>query len=217
MSLASALVDLLIPPVCVGCGAAKRYWCVVCAQQLATPAFKDIPGLPLLAAAGAYEGSVRKLVHAWKEDGAGVLTAALVPPLTHAILTLLSKAGDGPVTLVPVPPTASSLRRRGVDPLRTLARDTTVHLASLGFDVRLLEAVASSRARRDQSELSATARVKNMQGSLQLVRRPFTPVVVIDDIVTTGATLRETVRALGAETTVLGCAVVAATPKHVLP
>jgi predicted amidophosphoribosyltransferase len=217
MSLANALVDLLLPPVCVGCGAAKRYWCVVCARQLAEPTFKAIPGVPALVAAGPYEGSVRTLVHAWKEGGAGVLTAALVPPLTHAVLRLLSTTSSGPITLVPVPPTKAALRRRGVDPLRTLARDTTTQLTSLGFDVRLLDAVAPARARRDQSELSASARAKNMQGSLQLVRRPNAPVVIIDDIVTTGATLREAVRALGTEATVLGCAVVAATPKHSMP
>jgi predicted amidophosphoribosyltransferase len=217
MSLANALVDLLIPPLCVGCGAAKRYWCVTCAQHLATPRFRELPGLPSLVAAGAYEAPVTRLIHAWKEDGAGVLTASLVPPLAHAILTLLSKVPVGPVTLVPVPPTAASLRRRGIDPLRVLARDTTDQLRSLGFEIRLLDAVAAARARRDQSELGATARAKNMRGSLELVRQPFTPVVVIDDIVTTGATLRETVRVLGEQTVLIGCAVVAATPKYGVP
>jgi predicted amidophosphoribosyltransferase len=83
--------------------------------------------------------------------------------------------------------------------------------------VRLLEAIATVRARRDQAQLNASARAKNMSGSMQLVRRPFTSVVVVDDIVTTGATLRETLRALGSETSVIGCAVIAATPKHGSP
>jgi predicted amidophosphoribosyltransferase len=90
-------------------------------------------------------------------------------------------------------------------------------LTSLGFDVRLLEAIATVRARRDQAQLNASARAKNMSGSMHLVRRPFTSVVVVDDIVTTGATLRETLRALGSEITVVGCAVIAATPKHASP
>jgi predicted amidophosphoribosyltransferase len=72
-----------------------------------------------------------------------------------------------------------------------------------------------ARAVADQAGLTSAQRAAYLRGALRAVGAPGLPVVVVDDVVTTGATLVEAARALGAQGhQVLGAAVVAATSRH---
>ena len=70
-----------------------------------------------------------------------------------------------------------------------LARRAAALLRAVDVDASAVPALAFVKRVRDQAGLSATARADNVRGSLVARRVPTTPVVLVDDIVTTGSTL----------------------------
>ena len=71
-------------------------------------------------------------------------------------------------------------------------------LRAVDIEATAVPSLRVVRRVRDQSGLSAVARAENVHGALTVVRRPTAPIVVVDDIVTTGATLAESLRAFAA-------------------
>ncbi|GAA3153808.1 hypothetical protein GCM10010531_01000 [Blastococcus jejuensis] len=224
-----ALADLLMPRTCAGCGLPGSVLCARCAALLAQPRpasprrFPD--GFPPAAAAGAYAGPVRPALIAFKERGRAELAAPLGAALALAVAAVVTAAGPGlarPVLLVPVPSTPAAVRVRGRDHVRELARRAEAELRAAGLDARTTRLLRRRGRVRDSAELSAAARRANLAGSFVVdIRRAGVPrgalLVVVDDVVTSGATLTE---AAGALTRVVEgpepvlAAVVAATPKR---
>lgn len=170
-----------------------------------------VRGLPVVAAA-EYAGVWRACLVAYKERRSWRLSRPLGAALAWASAGLLRDAG--PVLLVPVPSSAATVRERGEDVTWRLAREASGLLRRAGVDARAERVLRHARAVGDQSHLDVDARERNLAGSMT-ARGGTTPVIAVDDIVTTGATLREAVRALGASgTPVLGAAVVAATRRR---
>jgi predicted amidophosphoribosyltransferase len=224
-ALRSAAADLLLGSSCAGCVAPGPALCERCTTSLlALPrlALPDPapPGLPDVYAAGAYDGLLRTVLLAHKERGRLALARPLGELLASAVAAVLVTSAPAParaVLLVPVPSSRGAVRERGHDPLRRVSRAAARSLRRHGLDVRLRSDVLLPRRRvRDQSGLDADERAANVAGALLARQMPAsTPVVVLDDIVTTGATALEATRALrqsGAD--VLGVAVVAATRRR---
>ncbi|MBN9618361.1 MAG: ComF family protein, partial [Actinobacteria bacterium] len=116
------------------------------------------------------------------------------------------------VVLVPVPSRRSAAAARGGDHVVRLARR-----AAAGAGLRWSADVLSlTRAVRDSAGLGAGERRTNLDGAMTArPPRPGMAAVIVDDIVTTGATLREATRALqSAGWPLVGSAVVAATPRR---
>lgn len=202
------LLDLVLPRDCAGCSAPGRTLCSRCAGALTGPPVAHRPtpappGLPPLMAAATYDGVVRSLLLAHKERG----RLALVGPLGGALACAAGVHGRGAV-LVPVPSSPASVRARGHDHARRLA---AVAARRLGLRTEAL--LVQVRGVDDQSGLDAAARSANLAGALRARRRlDGLDVVLVDDVVTTGATLAEATRALmAAGAGVRGAAVVAAT------
>jgi predicted amidophosphoribosyltransferase len=202
------LLDLVLPRDCAGCALPGRTLCPACAAALTGPPAVHRPtpappGLPPLVAAAAYDGVVRSLLLAHKERG----RLALARPLGTALAGAADVLGRGPV-LVPVPSSPTAVRARGHDHARRLAA-TAARRLGVGCRVLLVQA----RSVQDQAGLDAAARSANLEGALRARRRvDGLEVVVVDDVVTTGATLVEAARALtAAGARVRGAAVVGAT------
>jgi ComF family protein len=216
-----SLLDLLCPARCEGCGEQGRLVCHRCQLPLmADPhAHRPTPcppGLPSLWVVAGYEGSVRELLLGFKERGATGLADALARPLAAAVLAA-APAARSPIVVVPVPSQRAAVRRRGDDVVALLARRTARALRRGGVEVSAVSALVHRRAVADSAGLSAPERSANLRGALTVspgaaeVLRPHR-VVVIDDLVTTGATLCEATRALASEGVVVaGAAAVAAT------
>ncbi|GAB3703544.1 hypothetical protein GCM10028815_12600 [Mariniluteicoccus flavus] len=172
---------------------------------------RRLPGFPARAvAANVYDGPARTLVASAKDGGVWSAAGPLADRLALAVGSLV----PGPVVLVPVPSSPAAVRRRGRDAVRHLARLTA---RRLGGGVRVVPALAQRRRVADQGGLDSAGRSANLAGSLVAARwvcgRPMAgPVVVVDDVITTGATVAEAVRALeAAGVEVAGVAAVAAT------
>ena len=210
------LLDLVLPRDCAGCGAVGRTLCEGCSAALAHPRQHRPdpcpPGLPALVAAASYDGVVRSALLAHKERGRLGLARPLGRALAGAVRGL---APPRRVVLVPVPSSRAAVRERGQDHARRLARAAARTLPGAVVQPLLVPA----RTVADQSGLGTAARAANLAGALR-VRRPVRglPVVVVDDVVTTGATLAEAARALrAAGADVVGCAVVGATARRCNP
>jgi predicted amidophosphoribosyltransferase len=193
------MLDLVLPLECGGCGAPSTRWCPVCAQELAvkpdqphllTP--RVDPGVPVLSL-GRYAGPRREAIVAVKEHGRADLIAPLALALRSGIDRLLAWGViDTPLTVVPAPTRRSAARRRGGDPVNRIARAAT---SALG-DVRVIQALRLGGLVRDSVGLSGADRQRNIAGRVKLIKPVQGAVLVVDDIVTTGATASESVRVL---------------------
>ncbi len=169
-------------------------------------------GRPAVAAAD-YAGPWRACLVGYKEHRMRLLAGPLGEALAWAAAGVL--ADDGPVRLVPVPSAPATVRARGDDVTWRLARVAAARLRRAGVDAAAERLLVQARAVSDQAGLDAAARARNLAGSLRAAQRRGPPVVVVDDIATSGSTLREAVRAAEASgRVVLGAAVVAATRRR---
>ncbi|HSN07009.1 MAG TPA: phosphoribosyltransferase family protein [Candidatus Angelobacter sp.] len=205
---------------CAGCRGPGGPWCRACATTIAGPAAEaDLrpwpTGLPRVVARSVYAGPLREALVAFKDHGRWSLRAPLGSALAVAVAALLADADEpARVTLVPVAGSPGSVRARDGDHVRELAVAASRQLRRAGVDVRVAEVLRPGRRRRDQVGLGRAARAANLRGSMRVstIAAGLAHVVVVDDLVTTGATLAEACRALGsAGVSPLGAAVVAAT------
>jgi predicted amidophosphoribosyltransferase len=230
---AAALVrgcrDVLLGQSCVGCGAAGDLLCASCAQPLSAPASlrspsPPPPGMPPVWAVAAYDGAVRAAVCAYKDDGCLSLARPLGGALGRSVATAIRavSGGQGHVdgaVLVPVPSSRAAVRARGHDAIRALARAAAT-LGPMTGEVPIAAILQSRRAVTDQVGLSAAARRRNLDGAFAVASGGAAAlrgraVVLVDDVVTTGATLAEAARALrSAGCRCDGAAVVAATQRR---
>lgn len=207
--LGAALIDLVLPAPCAGCGkACTRAACPDCLAALTHP--RPVESAPVGLAVWAvadWDGPVRALVIAHKERSrtglAAPLGRALVPAVTAVMAVMAAAADGGPVVLAPVPSRAAACRARGHDPVARMAAATAAALRARGHDVRALPLLRHRRAVRDQAGLTAAQRGANLGGALvaragvaRIVRNAT--LLVVDDVTTTGATLAESARALRA-------------------
>jgi predicted amidophosphoribosyltransferase len=195
-----ACLDLLLPGECAGCaGRADSAVCAACRAGLGPPRVGSGPsGVPVLASCADWDGAVRNLVLAFKERGRGGLAGPLGAALAAAISAL--DLEPGPLSLVPVPSRSAARRARGHDPTARLAGCAARELRRRGRMVCPAPVLAHIRDVRDQTGLTAAARRANLAGALRAGRFGALPgrVVLLDDVCTTGATLSEAARALGA-------------------
>lgn len=197
------MLDLILPLECGGCGAPSTRWCDACAIELAVKPHEPHlvnpridPQAPVFAL-GRYAGSRRQAILALKEHGRADLVAPLARALAIGLHRLLTWGMlETPLTIVPAPTRRSAARRRGGDPVARLAAAAVA--AHPGLDV--VPALRMTALARDSVGLRPAARERNIAGRVLLRGRPAelprTEVLIVDDIVTTGATARESVRVL---------------------
>lgn len=218
--------DLLLGSACVGCRSPGRVLCRRCDASLPRRGQVAWPspapaGLVAPFAAGAYDGLLKVLVNQHKEHAVLALAAPLGRVLRDVLHDLVAARGttapDG-LMLVPVPSRPAVVRRRGHDPLLRVAREAAAGLRRHGLPTAVCRALVPAGPVLDQSTLGAADRAVNLSGSMRCRRAVATdssrPVVVVDDVLTTGSTAREAQRALQvAGVRVEGIAVLAATQR----
>lgn len=176
-------VGPVVPPLCATCGDPLASWRVLtvaegrCARCRRRP-----PAFDIARAAGGYDGSLRRIIHAFKYEG----RRSLGRPLAAMMHDRASEVLDGADVAVPVPLHPWRRLRRGFNQAEELARH-------LGLPVRRV--LRRSRATRPQTGLRPAERRRNVRRAFELawfaapgdVRDRC--VVLVDDVRTTGATL----------------------------
>lgn len=207
-----AVLDLFLGSRCVGCEAPGRMVCASCLAQVPRTPFPAWPVPPPLGlvtpwAASPFEGTVQALVVGHKDHGQWghrrLLGDLLAAAVAAAVATLPPAET---VLLVPVPSRPGAVRRRGYDPLVAITA-TAARRLRRGRDVRVARVLVSRGGVADQAGLGAAQRAVNVVGSMRgrsgavgrwARRVGAAHVVVVDDVITTGATAREAQRALTA-------------------
>lgn len=201
----------LFPPRCLVCaepGVTGRDLCAACDAGLPCPAASCRScALPLAVADDDQRcGACRQRTSPLNEVRAGFIYAAPVDGLLRrfkfhqdlAAGRLLASLMQGrladaerPSALIPVPLHASRLRQRGYDQALELARPL-----SRALGVPLWQGLQRVRATAPQSELDATARRRNLRSAFAVQAPVPAHVVLVDDVMTTGATLHAAARTL---------------------
>jgi predicted amidophosphoribosyltransferase len=211
-SLLTDLADLILPRSCVHCGAPTAALCARCVGDHEPVRVALASGREVVYAAGSYEGALRTAIVGYKERGRRDLTRPLANLLAAAARQALG-ADAGPAVLIPIRSAPAAARARGGQHVTRLAR---IVARELGVPVAA-DALGLTRATRDSAGLTVDERRANLAAAMTAARPPTADrsALVLDDVVTTGATLEEAVRALrAAGWLVAGAAVVAATPRR---
>ncbi|WP_456788015.1 ComF family protein [Cellulomonas sp. P5_C5] len=228
MTFARELLGLLVPVECAGCGLDDVAWCSSCAHHLAgrpwrceerAPRLDRLDGsgpLPVWTLADC-SGHVRRAVVAWKDRGRLDLTRPFAAALASAAAGLDLGADVGPLLVVPSPSTAAARRRRGGNLVDALAAGLADGLGRAGVAAGPAPVLVRTQG-RDQVGLGARARTRNLAGHVRVPTRHAPrlgglPVLVVDDVLTTGATVaacRTALERAGAR--VVGAVTLASTP-----
>jgi len=177
----SSLLDLAGPAACASCGARRGPLCPACRSSLGGPdPAAPIPGVDAVLAPLAYEGGARALVLRLKLGG----LRAAADPLSAAMAAAVQTAGVRGEVVTWVPGRSADIRARGYDHAAVLAGGLA---RRLGLPAeRLLR--RSARRPADQTSLGAAARRANLEGAFVGTPCRGRRVIVVDDLVTTGAT-----------------------------
>ncbi|AZS44584.1 Orotate phosphoribosyltransferase [Microbacterium oleivorans] len=197
---------VVFPVSCAGCDLADRDLCDRCRGTLRASVHvrRLSRGLEVRSAL-VFDDVAARVIRSFKEDG----RTGLARPLGIALRAAWPTGVDA--VPVPVPASRASLRRRGYAP---------VVLAARRAGWRPFPLLSVARATADQRALTRDERAENLAGAMRVNPRAAgrlggRGVVLVDDVVTTGATLEEAARALRADGIIVaGAVTIAATPRR---
>lgn len=189
-------LDLIFPPRCAGCDRVDTVMCASCESELVQGELILLPSMPPLqggAAAGKHAGKLRRAIHALKYESDRRAAEKLAQPLGRRMADVLALLRWKIDIIVPVPLHTSRLRERGYNQSMLLG----VHVAHQ-FDLPVVpDAVTRRRSTDSQVGRSSAERERALKDAFaaqpHLVEEQS--ILLIDDVCTTGATLRECAQA----------------------
>lgn len=208
MRLVTDIADLVLGRSCVACGEFGPPLCDPCLGRARRIGFQRV-GSDLLVAAGTrYQGVGRTVVLAHKRH----LIRGLAPALGHLMADAVQRIQPVPirVALVPVPSHRHAARERGQDTVRAIARAAARVLRSRGWPADVQPLLSRADARASLAGATRAERRRLVAGAFVVQDRINRPVIVVDDVVTSGATMSSAIGALrSAGCLVIGGAAVA--------
>ena len=196
VSVVETFLDLLFPPRCVSCGARGAWLCPSCTDEILffeppwPPLLDEIHPLQDVRAAAHLNGPLRQAIHRFKYGGLRALS-----PVLGEMLYDCWDAGPWPVeAIVPVPLHPQRQRERGYNQSALLARELARHTGLAVVEGTLLRITPTP----PQVGLKAIERAENVRDAFRCRNDSLAGkhVLLVDDVLTTGATLRACAGAL---------------------
>jgi len=197
-----SLADFLFPPTCLLCGGdcpGERKLCGDCERELTETALRyeppqrTIEHIDLISVLLPYDSSCRTLVHAFKYHGMPSAAYFAGKLLARKTLARLAAYADAP--LVPVPLHPAKFRERGYNQCLSIAEG----FSSFAGNAIREDLIARTVNTGTQTALDREERMRNVKGAFVYTGETSLagrPVILIDDVMTTGSTLSECARAL---------------------
>ena len=187
-----ALQEIIFPSRCLGCGQLGLEICSLCRKNWHPHIYRQwsqhLPTFPIYSAV-TYSPIAGKVLLAAKENNLVIADQLIYKALGHSLTFALREIGGD--FLIPIPSRRSVARSRGRQFIAALAYQLSAETGLPAY-----ENLEHTRRVRDQSSLDAKSRFHNLDGSMKSVNFLSGKAIVIDDLVTTGVTLQEAVRAL---------------------
>lgn len=197
MKLLNELSEILFPSRCFGCSTLGPNICSTCKKTWQLKLYRtQIRNIEVFSSL-AYSPTAQRVILAAKEDGVLPADLLIASAIGNSLRYLLSVSEMG--ALVPVPSRRSSSRKRGRDFLGEIT-----HRVGNSHSLDVHQLLEHRLRVRDQSNLNAQQRFENLAGALHVPQSKVTRInngknlILVDDLVTTGASLLEAKRALEA-------------------
>ena len=226
--IARECVNLLFPRGCSGCDAPDEVLCERCSNRLrlCVPFTLQHSTSHTGFACAFYTGTVRQMVFNWKDHGDEECDVPISQALcrltdhvfAHNAELLRSMNRAETIVLVPAPSSSKSVRRRGRSQVKPLGRALCRHWSSLGWQVHCLPLLRVCSSAKSVQTSGARQRARRASQSIILNTRVSSAmqsatVILLDDIVTTGATINQCAKVLDEHGFTVLCAfAVACTP-----
>jgi predicted amidophosphoribosyltransferase len=200
------LSGLLVQDYCYFCGKIEEIICHECViSNLELAKIQYIQNVPILTMT-TKDKTFSKLITSYKDEG----VSNLVEPFSKILsvgLKFFSRHQQ--VKVVNVPSTSKAILKRGFDPI-SLMTESACLMAGRRFiyEKRLL---VNQRERKDQASLNFQQRKLNTENALKANFAEIKPVIIVDDLITTGTSITQSIFALRAKKiNIKACVILAA-------
>ena len=196
-----SLKDLIYPVICMICNTPGESICTNCRiPWLRQPKKSKIEKVDLYFAAN-YTPESSQLILAAKERGNKDAIDLLASAISNSIqIAIYELKITSPINLVTIPSKNLAIRRRGRDHISELALIVINQLKKVSIESSYQPLLSITRKVKDQSGLNSQQRSENIKGAY-IVKNSLIPqgeVILIDDLITTGSSIQEGIRALKA-------------------
>lgn len=182
----NAFCRLLFPARCVLCGAFDTDLCDNCERSTSPIELEEFDGVDQGWAASRYSGQLREVVIAYKSGTQNYATGIAM------LLASIAKSNQLDAdAVVPVPSSPTAIKRRGYDTVGTIAQAVAQQLGCPN-----LPALSFKRLPKEQIGLNPRQRRLNLNKAFQATKTVPKRILLLDDVITTGATISEAARAL---------------------
>jgi ComF family protein len=194
-----SLKELIYPEICLCCGKTGAKICDNCSRYwLAKPNRSKVDNNWLFFVA-TYDEATSQVILAAKESGNKDAVKLIARSIASSVSFAIVNLGiSQPINLVTIPSQLSAIRRRGRDHIKDLAQEVIIQLNQQKIKTNHLPILKPIKKIKDQSDLNGLQRKENMNHAFTVKSSPISQstVILIDDLVTTGASIQEGVRAL---------------------
>ena len=194
-----SLKDLLYPRFCISCQKYGDFICLKCkASWLVKPRKTKVVGIDHYFV-GDYSEYSARIILASKESGNKIAINLLANAVARSInFAVFEKQFRAQISLVSIPSQKNVIRNRGRDHISDLIFQVIIELSEMGLTAKYLPILSLAKKSKDQSTLNSGERLVNMRNAF-IVNNSLNSqdgIFLIDDLITTGASVKEGVRAL---------------------